>query len=197
MPAPFFGAPSVYRGTAEPPCGIRQQQQHYRTASLRQQQQQQQGALQARVHPAKTDSLLIDVPGSPLRQHMSHDFGQVRVQSKRLISAVPPMARDAGQIKPLGTAAKAEGPINFCVPLGGGGGFATTQHAPATPIAGSLAFKSVGGMGSVGFLAWLKKRCIPDMCVGATGTWIGPRHRRYLIRQARVSHIRLRHQSTV
>jgi hypothetical protein len=156
MPAPFFGAPSVYHGTAEPPCGIRQQQQHYRTASLRQQQQQQQqqGALQARVHPAKTDSLLIDVPGSPSRQHMSHDFGQVRVQSKRLVtSAVPPMARDAGQIKPLGTAAKAEGPINFCVPLGGGG-FATPQHVPVTPIASSLAFKSVGGMGSVAFF-WL------------------------------------------
>lgn len=136
MPAPFYGAPSVYRGAA----GI--QQQHYWTASLR--QQQQQGALQARVHPAKTDSLLIDVPvqtGSPARQHMSHDFGQVRVQSKRLaISAVPPMARDAGQIKPLGTAGKAEGPVNFCVPLGGGpsgGGFATP-----------------GGMGSVAFLAW-------------------------------------------
>ena len=190
MPAPFFGAPSVYRGAAEPP----RQQQHYRTASVRQQQQQQ-GALQARVQPAKTDSLLTDVPGSPSRQHMSHDFGQVRVQSKRL---VPPMARDAGQIKPMVTAGKAEGSVNFCVPLGGAsGGLAMpSHHVPATPIAGSLAFKNAGGMRSVAYLAWLK-RCVPDLCIGVTGTWTGPRRRRYLIRQVRASRIRLRHQSTV
>ena len=149
---------SIYRGIAMQPYSIRQ---HYRTASLPQQQQQQkQGTLQARIHPTKTDSLLTDVPvltGSPARQHMSHDFGQVRVQSKRLeplmLSAVQPMARHAGQIQPLGhTAGKAEGPVNFCVPLGGA--FAMPCDAPATPVANALTLKvpeSAGLMGSVAF----------------------------------------------
>jgi len=172
----------MYRGAAMQARSIRQQQ--YRTGSL---PQSQQGALQARVHPAKTE-LLTDVPiltGSPSRQYMSHDFGQVRVQSKRLEPSMfsptygmrLPMARDAGQIKPSMTMPnKVEAPVNFYVPLEGGG-FAMPRNAPLTPIASSYALrpKSTGGMGSVEF-EFLSKNSAFLTCI-ATGTSAGLRHR--------------------
>ena len=120
--------------------------------------QPQQGALQARVYPSKTE-LFPDVPiltGSPSRQYMSHDFGQVRVQSKRLdpsmfspMYGMRPMVRGAGQIKPLVPPGKVEGSVNFCVPLGGGG-FAV-RDALATPVASSFVLKPGGTLGSVEF----------------------------------------------
>jgi hypothetical protein len=184
MSQAYYGtSPSIYRGAAMQARSIRQQQ--YRMGSL---PQSQQGALQARVHPTKTE-LLTDVPiltGSPSRQYMSHDFGQVRVQSKLLEPSMfsptyglrlPTLGRDAGQIKPsVTTPSKAEAPVNFYVPLGGGG-FAMPRNAPVTPIASSFALKpkSTGGMGSVEFEYLVNSAFLT--CI-ATGTSAGLRHRR-------------------